>query len=40
MTTGAIKTEVDSILNAFWNGGISNPMKVIEQMTYQLFIKR
>ncbi len=40
MITGSIKTQVDGIWNAFWSGGISNPMEVIEQMTYLLFIKR
>src|SRR3546814_16548169 len=38
--TGTIKTQVDQIWNAFWSGGISNPMEVIEQMTYLLFIQR
>ncbi|MBA8889822.1 type I restriction enzyme M protein [Dokdonella fugitiva] len=38
--TGSIKSQVDAIWNAFWSGGISNPMEVIEQMTYLLFIKR
>ncbi len=40
MITGSIKNQVDSIWNAFWTGGISNPMEVIEQLTYLLFIKR
>lgn len=40
MITGAIKSQVDQIWNAFWSGGISNPMEVIEQMIYLLFIKR
>ena len=40
MITGTIKTQVDNIWNAFWSGGISNSMEVIEQMTYLLFIKR
>lgn len=40
MITGTIKNQVDQIWNAFWSGGISNPMEVIEQMTYLLFIKR
>jgi type I restriction enzyme M protein len=40
MITGTIKSQVDQIWNAFWSGGISNPMEVIEQMTYLLFIKR
>jgi type I restriction enzyme M protein len=40
MITGTIKSQIDAIWNAFWSGGISNPMEVIEQMTYLLFIKR
>ena len=40
MITGEIKNQVDRIWDAFWSGGISNPMEVIEQMTYLLFIKR
>jgi type I restriction enzyme M protein len=37
---GTVKSQVDNIWSAFWSGGISNPMEVIEQMTYLLFIKR
>src|ERR1700716_1968373 len=40
MLTGDIKNQVDRIWDAFWSGGISNPLEVIEQMTYLLFIKR
>lgn len=40
MLTGEIRHRVDRIWDAFWSGGISNPMEVIEQMTYLLFIKR
>jgi len=40
MITGEIRNQIDQIWNAFWSGGISNPMEVIEQMTYLLFIKR
>lgn len=40
MITGEIKSQIDQIWNAFWSGGISNPLEVIEQMTYLLFIKR
>ncbi|PWN57764.1 type I restriction-modification system subunit M [Abyssibacter profundi] len=40
MITGDIKHQVDRIWDAFWSGGISNPLEVIEQMTYLLFIKR
>lgn len=40
MITGEIKSQVDGIWNAFWTGGISNPLEVIEQITYLLFLKR
>ena len=40
MLTGELKNQVDSIWNAFWSGGISNPMEVLEQITYLLFIRR
>jgi type I restriction enzyme M protein len=38
--TGTIKGQIDQIWNAFWSGGISNPLEVIEQITYLLFLKR
>jgi type I restriction enzyme M protein len=40
MLTGEIRNQVDAIWNAFWTGGISNPMEVIEQITYLLFLRR
>ncbi|ODU72007.1 MAG: DNA methyltransferase [Bordetella sp. SCN 68-11] len=40
MLTGEIRSQVDQIWNAFWTGGISNPLEVIEQITYLLFIRR
>ena len=40
MVTGDLKSKIDAIWDAFWTGGISNPMEVIEQITYLLFIKR
>lgn len=40
MLTGEIRNQVDQIWNAFWSGGVSNPLSVIEQITYMLFIKR
>ena len=40
MITGDIKNQIDRIWNAFWSGGISNPLEVIEQITYLLFIRR
>ena len=40
MITGELKSQVDKIWEAFWTGGISNPITVIEQFTYLLFIRR
>lgn len=40
MLTGEKRTQIDKIWNAFWTGGVSNPLTVIEQITYLLFIKR
>lgn len=38
--TGEIKSQVDKVWNTFWTGGISNPIEIIEQVTYLLFLKR
>lgn len=35
-----IKSKIDKLWNNFWSGGISNPLTVIEQISYLLFIKR
>jgi type I restriction enzyme M protein len=40
MLTGEIRSQIDSIWNDFWSGGVSNPLSVIEQITYLQFIKR
>ncbi len=40
MITGTIRGQIDQIWNAFWSGGVSNPLSVIEQITFLLFIKR
>ena len=40
MLTGEIRSQVDAIWNSFWTGGISNPLEVMEQITYLLFIRR
>ena len=40
MLTGEIRGQIDAVWNAFWSGGISNPLEVIEQITYLLFLKR
>ena len=40
MLTGSIRNQIDQIWNTFWTGGIANPLEVIEQITYLLFLKR
>ena len=40
MITGELKNKIDSIWTTFWTGGITNPLSVIEQITYLLFIRR
>ena len=40
MINAAIRSQIDALWNAFWTGGISNPLEVIEQITYLLFLKR
>ncbi len=40
MLTGEIRNQIDRIWDAFWSGGISNPLEVIEQITYLLFLRR
>jgi len=40
MITGELRSKIDSIWDTMWSGGISNPLSVIEQLTYLLFIKR
>ncbi len=39
MITGELKNKVYKIWETFWTGGITNPLEVIEQFTYLLFIK-
>lgn len=39
MITGAIKNKVDKIWTDIWAGGITNPLTVIEQLTYLMFIR-
>jgi len=40
MVTGELKSKIDRVWEAFWTGGLSNPITVIELMTYLLFIRR
>ena len=39
MITGELKNKVDALWNIFWTGGITNPLDVVEQMTYLMFIR-
>ncbi len=38
MITGDLKNKIDSLWEIFWTGGLTNPLDVIEQMTYLMFI--
>jgi type I restriction enzyme M protein len=38
--TGELRNQIDRIWDAFWSGGIANPLEVLEQLTYLLFIRR
>ncbi len=40
MLTGELRSQVDKVWDNFWSGGIANPLEVIEQITYLLFIRR
>lgn len=40
MITGTLRSSVDRLWEAFWTGGVSNPLTVIEQITYLLFLRR
>ena len=34
MVTGELKSKIDNLWEIFWTGGLTNPLDVIEQMTY------
>ena len=40
MLTGEIRGRIDGIWNDIYSGGLSNPLQVVEQITYLIFIKR
>ncbi len=40
MLTGEIRSQIDRLWDSFWSGGISNPLEVMEQITYLLFLRR
>lgn len=39
MITGEVKNKIDKIWDTFWTGGITNPITIVEQMTYLFFMK-
>ena len=38
MLNGELKNKIDRLWETFWTGGITNPLDVVEQMTYLMFI--
>ena len=40
MITGELRHRIDRVWDAFWTGGISNPLEVLDQITYLMFLKR
>ena len=39
MMTGELKTKIENIWDIFWSSGMTNPLTIVEQVTYLLFIK-
>ena len=39
MITGELKSKIDKIWESLWTGGITNPLTVVEQLTYLLYMK-
>ncbi|NCA98527.1 MAG: SAM-dependent DNA methyltransferase [Clostridia bacterium] len=39
MITGELKNKIDGLWQIFWTGGLTNPLDVVEQMTYLMFIR-
>lgn len=39
MITGSLRSQIDKLWTEFWTGGIANPITVIEQITYLMFIR-
>ncbi len=40
MLNSKIRNQIDAVWDTFWTGGVTNPISVIEQISYLLFIKR
>ena len=39
MITGELKNRIDRLWLEFWQGGIANPLTVIEQITFLMFAR-
>ncbi|MGR6780351.1 type I restriction-modification system subunit M [Moritella viscosa] len=39
MITGTLKSKVDKLWEEFWTGGITNPLTVVEQITYLMYAR-
>ena len=39
MVTGELKRSIDSLWTEFWTGGITNPLTVIEQITFLMYAR-
>lgn len=40
MITEELKSQIDKVWEVFWIGGLSNLLKIVEHMTYLIFIRR
>lgn len=40
MLSPKLKRDIRDLWDAFWAGGLSNPITAIEQITYLIFLKR
>ena len=39
MVAGDLKQKIDGLWQEFWQGGIANPLTVIEQITFLMFLR-
>ena len=39
MVTGELKQRIDALWTEFWQGGITNPLTVIEQITFLMYAR-
>lgn len=40
LTNPTLRSQIDSLWNRFWSGGVNNPLNAVEQMRYLIFLKR